>query len=250
MPKRPDVQENPPPDDISQARVNTTEAEARVEAREARVRDAREKEAAREAERLREAEDRVTEAEDAKKQLEQDRALLAQHRAALEKKDPQLQEANKLVWQHAAGAAAAALIPVPVLDLTAVAAVQLKLLNDLAKNFGVPFSESQGQAIIGTLASSFGTGAVATGAVGSLIKAVPILGWAAGALALPTVAFASTYALGKTFTAHFASGGNLLNFDPVHARELHRAYFAEGQNVARQQGVQRPAKPEHAPPEK
>ena len=46
------------------------------------------------------------------------------------------------------------------------------------------------------------------------------------------VTFGSTYAVGKVFQTHFASGGTLLNFDPVKARELYKTEFQEGAQMA------------------
>ena len=40
----------------------------------------------------------------------------------------------------------------------------------------------------------------------------------AGVIALPGLAFASTYAIGKVFVLHFEAGGTLLDFDPLKMR--------------------------------
>jgi uncharacterized protein (DUF697 family) len=73
---------------------------------------------------------------------------------------------------------------------------------------------------------------LATGTIASFLKIVPGLGCVAGAVALPVVAGASTYALGRVFVQHYESGGSLIDLD----REKAKAYFAkayeEGKKVA------------------
>ena len=46
----------------------------------------------------------------------------------------------------------------------------------------------------------------------SLMKGVPIIGTAIGALTMPAVAACGTWVIGKVFMKHFASGGTLLYF--------------------------------------
>src|SRR5580704_11573052 len=52
--------------------------------------------------------------------------------------------ANDVVDRHVAWAAAAGVIPVPVLDVVAVAGVQLRMLQHIAAVYDVPFSENRG----------------------------------------------------------------------------------------------------------
>jgi uncharacterized protein (DUF697 family) len=167
-----------------------------------------------------------------RRQLEEARKVVAQHQKAEKADDPELGAANSTIKWHAAGAAAAALIPVTTWDMAAVAAVQLKLLSSLAKIYKVPFSEHAGKSVIGGLVGGFGAGMAATATVVSALKLIPVVGTFAGTLALPTVAYASTHAVGKVFTAHFASGGHLLNFDPLQAKKAFAAAFDEGKVLA------------------
>ena len=66
----------------------------------------------------------------------------------------------------------------------------------------------------------------------SLMKGVPLIGLTVGALAMPVLAGATTYAVGKVFVQHFASGGTFLNFNPDEVREYYYEMFKEGQEVA------------------
>jgi uncharacterized protein (DUF697 family) len=159
---------------------------------------------------------------DREKRIEEARKILATHRKAVEASDPQLATANKEVMGHAQFAAAAAILP-PGLDVATVAGVQLKMLSDLAAVFNTPFSEDRGKAIIGAFAGSAVSTNLLSAPVAGVVKMIPGIGMLAGALGFGSVAFGSTYALGKLFTAHFASGGTLLNFDISKLRELGRS---------------------------
>lgn len=66
----------------------------------------------------------------------------------------------------------------------------------------------------------------------SVSKIVPAVGQTAGVVTMPIIAGATTYALGKVFIQHFASGGTFLTFDPEQVKDYYADMFAEGQNVA------------------
>ncbi len=134
-------------------------------------------------------------------------------------------------WSMGAG-----LIPVPFLDMAAVSGVQLKMLCAMSRIYDVPFHETRGRAFIASLGGSIVPQAVSFGAVGSLIKAVPVVGVLAGAPAMALLSGASTWALGKVFILHFESGGTFLDFDPERVRQHFRTEFEEGRTMASQMG--------------
>jgi len=180
---------------------------------------------------LKQDEQRKREEETQNKRLEEARRIVENHRDLLAKSDPQIAGSDREIKWHAGYAAAAAALLPPGMDIASVLGVQMKMLSDIAKKFNQPFSEDIGKAIIGTLMG--GIGAVGlVGPVASIVKAVPILGTAAGGLSLATVAYGTTYALGKIFTAHFASGGHLLDFDPVIAKEAFQRSFDQASTPA------------------
>jgi uncharacterized protein (DUF697 family) len=181
---------------------------------------------------LKEDEQRKQEEETRNKRLDEARRIVENHRELLAKSDPQIAGSDREIKWHAGYAAAAAALLPPGMDLAGVMGVQLKMLSDIAKKFNQRFSDDIGKAIIGTLVGSIGTGGL-VGPVSSIVKAVPVLGIAAGGLSLATVAYGTTYALGKIFTAHFASGGHLLDFDPVIAKEAFRRSFDQASTPAR-----------------
>ena len=86
------------------------------------------------------------------------------------------------LWSGAAG-----LIPVPLVDVAAVWGVQLHMLRRLSEIYGVPFSENRGKSILTSLAGAMSAATAAT-TMTSLMKGVPIIGTAIGALTMPAVA--------------------------------------------------------------
>jgi uncharacterized protein (DUF697 family) len=134
--------------------------------------------------------------------------------------------ASEVVDRFSLWSGAAGLIPVPLADVAAVGGVQLLMLRRLSEIYGVPFSENRGKSIIASLAGSVLSASTATsGAMtfGSLVKGLPGIGWAVGALSMPVLSAGATYVIGKVFIQHFASGGTLLDFNPPDYREFIKA---------------------------
>ena len=126
----------------------------------------------------------------------------------------------------------AGLIPVPFVDLAAVSGVQIKMLAAVSKIYEVPFLESRGKVLIASLIGSIAPSAVSYGAIGCLLKAVPLVGALAGAPTMALFCGASTWALGKVFIQHFESGGTFLNFNPEQVKDYFKAQFEEGRKMA------------------
>jgi uncharacterized protein (DUF697 family) len=133
------------------------------------------------------------------------------------------QVASKLVDRFSLWSGAAGLIPIPLVDMAAVAGVQLQMLRRLSEIYGVPFSENRGKSILASLAGAVIPASTATTTavgVGSLVKSFPGVGTAIGALTMPVFSAGATYVIGKVFIQHFASGGTLLDFNPPDYREF------------------------------
>jgi uncharacterized protein (DUF697 family) len=134
--------------------------------------------------------------------------------------------ASEVVDRFSLWSGAAGLIPVPVLDMAAVGGVQLMMLRRLSEIYDVPFSDNRGKSIIASLAGSVLPASTATSGamtIGSLVKGLPGIGWAVGALSMPVLSAGATYVIGKVFIQHFASGGTLLDFNPPDYREFIKA---------------------------
>jgi uncharacterized protein (DUF697 family) len=135
---------------------------------------------------------------------------------------------NKYVWISGA----AGLIPIPFLDLAAVSGVQLKMLADIAKVYDVPFKKDVVKASIGALSGFVLPHAIACGFVGSMFKAVPVIGFVAGGTTMSALSGAYAWALGNVFVQHFESGGTFLDFNAEAVKEYFKAQFEEGKKKA------------------
>lgn len=134
--------------------------------------------------------------------------------------------ASQLVDRFSLWSGAAGLIPVPIIDVAAVGGVQIQMLRRLSEIYGVPFSDNMGKSVIASLAGSLIPASTATTTamgVGSLVKGIPGIGTAIGALTMPVFSAGATYVIGKVFIQHFASGGTLLDFNPPDYREFIKA---------------------------
>jgi uncharacterized protein (DUF697 family) len=130
--------------------------------------------------------------------------------------------ASKLIDRFAVWSGVAGLIPVPVADAVAVGGLQIQMLRRLSQIYDVPFSENRGKALIASLAGSMIPATSGIGAA-SALKFVPVLGTLASAFVMPVLSAGATYAIGKAFVQHFASGGTLLDFNPPDYREFIKA---------------------------
>jgi uncharacterized protein (DUF697 family) len=156
--------------------------------------------------------------------------------------------AIKLVDRFSLWAGAAGLIPVPLLDLAAVGGLQLQMLRKLAAIYDVPYSENRGKSIIASFAGTLIPAGAAPAAAG-LLKSVPGIGTAVGALTMPTFCAGATYTIGRAFIQHFASGGTLLDFTPPDYRKFARTvkddfgWRSRSRSSARDATESRPASP-------
>jgi uncharacterized protein (DUF697 family) len=130
--------------------------------------------------------------------------------------------ASKLVDRFAIWSGVAGLIPVPVVDAVAVGGLQLQMLRRISQIYAVPFSDNRGKAVIAALAGAMIPATSGIGAA-SVLKAVPIFGTIVGSFVMPVLSAGATYAIGKAFIQHFASGGTLLDFNPPDYRDFVKA---------------------------
>jgi len=133
-----------------------------------------------------------------------------------------------IIQNHAAYAAGAGLIPIPLLDFAAVTAVQIDMIRDLAEVYDVEFDASTGKALVASLA-----GATATRVGASVAKAIPGVGTLAGVVTGVGLGAASTWALGQIFRAHFEDQGTLEEVDVERSRPMFEDLMERGRGFAR-----------------
>jgi uncharacterized protein (DUF697 family) len=119
-------------------------------------------------------------------------------------------------------AGAAAIVPLPIVDIPLVIAIQGKMFHTIASIYHQDFDAQQVGEILGALGVGF------LGRLGGreLLKIIPGYGSAVSAV----YSGASTYALGLTLCAYFSRmhDGNLP--DQTEFREIYDAHFQEGRD--------------------
>lgn len=139
--------------------------------------------------------------------------------------EPRELEAKMITIKYANWSLVPGILPTPLLDMALLAGIQLRMVQQLSKLYGVPFNANAGKSIISALIGSIVPTKAGFGFTGSAIKSIPVVGGVLGFLFMPAFAWAATYAVGTVFIQHFASGGTFLTFKPAEVREFFREEF-------------------------
>lgn len=148
--------------------------------------------------------------------------------------DERTEIANTRIRQYAFGGMAVGLVPLPLLDLAALFSVQMKMLHSLARIFSIEFRADLGRSAIASLVGGALPLAAAPTLAASLGKLIPGVGQALAMGSQVVLNGAMTYALGKVFLQHFASGGTFLTFNPEAVKEYFAEQFQEGKAIAKE----------------
>ncbi len=110
------------------------------------------------------------------------------------------------------------MIPLPVAGSIAVTSVQLDMLSDISRLYGVPFSHDAGRALLasaaGGLLNYYLSQNPITRAVRDFLNAtVPWLALPLRLFTGPLLMAGYTTLLGQSFVRHSEKGGSYLNFD-------------------------------------
>lgn len=136
-------------------------------------------------------------------------------------------KADRVISNHVMVSMGAGAIPVPLIDVAAVAAIQLDMIRELSYLYDADFSESMGKNLISALA-----GGTLAKIGASLIKTIPGIGSFLGGASMVALSGASTYALGQVFVQHLKKGGILANFDFEWAKNMYKQEFEKGKKYA------------------
>ncbi len=161
------------------------------------------------------------------------------------------EELDRIVRHHVWAAMGVGLVPIPLVDLVAVSAVQVDLVVKLATLYQVDFSHERVRGLVVALAGSVLPVSLAE-PFASLVKFIPIIGQSVGAIAMPVVSGAATYAVAWVFIRHFESGGDFLCFDMEKAKETYTDLFNKGKAFVadlRTNPPQEPPAPESTQPQ-
>ncbi len=128
--------------------------------------------------------------------------------------DVNLDRVGEIISSSMKWSAAAGLVPVPYLDLIALGAVQTRMLIDLSEAYGQSFGKEAANSVVSVLLGTLVPGLAAGAVMGSTLKVLPLGGTIAGIASMAAFGAAATYAVGKVFARHLASGGKPSNFSP------------------------------------
>lgn len=142
--------------------------------------------------------------------------------------------ADHMIQDHSFYASIGGVIPIPLLDVAAVTAIQIDLVRALARLYEAPFDAATGKGVIASL-----TGASAARLGASAVKALPGVGTVVGGVAQAGLSGASTYAVGHLFRRHFAEQGALADLDVEGSLPAYQALLEKGKGVVR--SLRRPA---------
>lgn len=144
-----------------------------------------------------------------------------------------LAAAERIVKQNVYWSMGCGAVPVPVVDLVGIGGLQIRMLKQLSDLYGVKFSDHLARNIVAALIGTLGARALTVATVGSFIKTLPFAGALIGGIvAMPVIAGASTYAIGRVFVRHFELGGTFEDLNFARAKAYFSSQFRSGQKVA------------------
>jgi len=144
------------------------------------------------------------------------------------KAESKVASANRIINRYVVFSAGTALVPLPIVNMISMTAIELRMLKRLSDHYDLTFSEQKGKALIGSLLGGFHAGLFTK----SLLRTVPIIGLVGAVVPIGVLAGALTYALGKVFVHHFETGGTLLDFDSGKFQSFFGSKLKEGKKVA------------------
>jgi uncharacterized protein (DUF697 family) len=133
----------------------------------------------------------------------------------------------QIVSRHAAYSSIAGLVPIPVVDNLVIGSILLQMARDLALCYELPFSARHAALLMSTLLWGMGIPSLARWTGHKLLAGIPLVGGLLGWAGSAAMTGAVTYAAGKVLVYHFATGGNLFNFDAEEARSFFVSSYKE-----------------------
>jgi uncharacterized protein (DUF697 family) len=148
--------------------------------------------------------------------------------------DDRHDHASKIISSAMRWSAGAGAIPVPAIDLVALAAVQTRMLSELSELYGQSLKTEYGRATVSVLLGTLLPGTVTGALVGSAVKTVPVVGTLSGMASMAIFGAAATYAIAKVFVRHLEGGGSWASFSPQAVKDELVAEFSKGKAKAKQ----------------
>jgi uncharacterized protein (DUF697 family) len=127
-----------------------------------------------------------------------------------------LLKAKQAVRDHALLSGGAMVIPVPLLDMAAEAAIQVRMVKRLTEIYGVDFGEERAKTLVVAALGGFSAG----WAAGSLLRYASFATYFTNFWPSAILSAAITYAIGQVFIHHFDKGGGLHDLSPEAAASI------------------------------
>lgn len=159
--------------------------------------------------------------------------LKAEQRVACEAK------ADSIIKSNVVQAMAVGLIPVPLLDVVGLTNIQFKMVDDLVKLYSIRYTNIEKSVVRSFVMGLLPVAGIA--GLSSAFKFLPGIGSIAGSAGVCVTAGGLTYATGKVFAKHFATGGTLQDFDLTKARQHFMREFRRGKQIVKQQAGKPPS---------
>lgn len=137
-------------------------------------------------------------------------------------------DVDKIIKNHVIYSMTAAMIPLPLVDITAVTVIQLDMIKQIANAYGAQYDQDAGKSFVSSLA-----GATLARLGASAVKAIPGVGTIIGISAQVALSGASTYALGKIFDAHFSNRGSIFDISAQQVKAKYEELLEKGKEVVR-----------------
>lgn len=126
---------------------------------------------------------------------------------------------RQTIRDHALLAAGAMVIPVPLVDMAAEAAIQVRMVKRLAEIHGVDFAEERAKTLVAAAIGGFSAG----WAAGTLLRYASFASYFTNFWPSAALSSAITYGIGHLFAQHFSKGGQLDDLAPEVAADTLRA---------------------------
>jgi len=130
--------------------------------------------------------------------------------------------AMQIVHRYVLVSAGAGLITLPIVDVSALAAVHVALIRDITAYYGLEFSEHAARNIVIAIGASLVPGAFGSILGRRALRALPFVSPAAGLATMAACSAFVSYGLGTMFVRHYEAGGTLTNFDVAHLHAVLR----------------------------
>jgi uncharacterized protein (DUF697 family) len=126
-----------------------------------------------------------------------------------------------LVHRYVVVSAGAVLIPIPIVDTVALAAVHVELIRQITQYYGKEFSEHAARNLLIAIGTSLVPASLGSVVSRRVIRALPLMTHGLAFAAMSAFSAFVSYALGTLFVEHYESGGTLHTFD---VNRLHRVF--------------------------